>query len=311
MAQRVLAVLGAIGLVLAAIAARNAIDDGGDDDPSGNGDGDGEIVLVCATDLAAMCDALDGVRVVEQEAADTAAAVESGDDALDGVDGWVTTSAWLEVVESGAPGRLGAIEQLAVSPTIVAVDPDRADAVAALCAGAVAWACLGEHAGSQWGDRGGQGSWGTIKTGLPSGTSAIGLPVLAAAASGFFGGAEFASNDFDPTDFRGWLTTLTEASGTGERAPITALVTRRGMYSAVGDLAMAARDRDVVVIDDSPVDATVVVVSLPGADRIPGVGTLRDAFVTAGWDPASGDTITPTLKPGVMAALLTLWTEVR
>lgn len=308
MAQRVLAVLGAIGFVLAAIAVRNVIDDDTGDEPSANGDG--EAVLVCATDLAAMCDSLDGVRIVEQGAAETAAAIESGADGLEEVDGWVTSSAWLEVVESGAPGRLGAVDLVAVSPTIVAVDPDRADAVTALCAGQSVWECLGEHAGSDWGDLGGEALWGTVKTGLPSGSAAIGLPVLAAAASGFFGGTEFASNDFDPSGFRSWLTELTEPSGAGDRTPITMLVTRRGMYSAVGDVATAALGRNVFVTDDSPVDVSVVLVRLPGADRIAVAGALRDAFEGAGWSPTSGDSATPTLKPGVMAALYTLWTEV-
>lgn len=309
MAQRVLAVLGAIGLVLAAIAIRNVIDDDNGDDPGE--DGDGEVVLVCATDLAAMCDALEGVRIVEQDAAETAAAIESGADDLDEVDGWVTSSAWLEVVESRAPGRLGALELLAASPTIVAIDPDRAEAVTALCEGQSAWECLGEHAGSEWGDLGGDARWGTVKTGLPSGSSAIGLPVLAAAASGFFGTTDFASNDFDPSGFRSWLTALTEPSGAGDRNPITTLVTRRGMYSAVGDVAAAASGRDVFVTDDSTVDVTIVLVRLPGADRIGGIDALRGALGQAGWSSASGDVATPTLKPGVMAALLTLWTEVR
>ncbi|HUS61026.1 MAG TPA: hypothetical protein VMY34_02445, partial [Acidimicrobiales bacterium] len=105
MAQRVLAVLGAIALVFAAIVVRSALDD---DDPDAGDHADGEIVLVCAADLAHACAGLDGVRIIEQDAATTAAGIAEQAEALDGVDGWLTSSAWVEVVESRAPGRLGA-----------------------------------------------------------------------------------------------------------------------------------------------------------------------------------------------------------
>ena len=308
MAQRVLAVLGAVGLVLAAIVVRSAIDDDGND--SGN-NADGEVVLVCTSDLAAACAQLDGVRIIEQDAASTAAGIAEQAEALDGVDGWLTTSAWVEVVDSRAPGRLGDSLLIATSPVVVAVDPSRAEAVTALCQGESIWACLGTNAGAGWGGLGsGQASWGTLRTGLPSANAAIGLPVIAAAASGFFGGTDFASNDFDATGFRDWLAGFTEPSGKGEHMPITRLVTARGTYTAVGDVAAAAANRRRAVVGDPGVAATVVLVELPGGDRLSGADSMRDALVAAGWTAASGDAPPAILKPGVMAALHTLWTEV-
>ncbi|MGH9273062.1 MAG: hypothetical protein ACRDZU_00320, partial [Acidimicrobiales bacterium] len=204
MAQRVLAVLGAIALVFAAIVVRSALDD---DDADASDNADGEVVLVCSSDLAAACANLDGVRIIEQDAAATAAGITEQAEALDGVDGWLTTSAWVEVVNSRAPGRLDTTSLVATSPVIVAVDPSRAAAVTTLCAEEALWGCLGTNAGEEWGDlgSGGQAAWGTLRTGLPSANAAVGLSVLASVASGFFEGTDFASNDFDSRDFRGWL----------------------------------------------------------------------------------------------------------
>ncbi|MGH9273057.1 MAG: hypothetical protein ACRDZU_00295, partial [Acidimicrobiales bacterium] len=61
---------------------------------------------------------------------------------------------------------------------------------------------------------------------------------------------------------------------------------------------------------DPGIGITVVLVALPGGDRLPSGGPIRDALVAAGWLATSGDASPPTLKPGVMAALHTLWTEV-
>ncbi len=307
MAQRVLAVIGAVALVLVAVVVRSAIDDGGDDDGPARDD---EIVLVCASDLASACAALDGVTVVLAAAGETAADIEDRAPELDRVDGWVTTSAWVDVVDSRAPGRLGTPTSVASSPTTVAVDPARADAVAALCDGQPLWGCLGANAGDEWADLGhGDALWGPLKTGLPSANSALGLPVLAAAAAGFFDGTQFASNDFDPTGFGSWLTTLAEPSGRGERSPIGTLVTTRGKYTAVGDVAVSVGGRLVTVLDTPRIDVTVVVVPFVGGDPIPPVRPLRDALVASGWT-SEDQPPDPLLKPGVMAALHTLWTEV-
>lgn len=312
MAQRVLAVLGAVALVLVAIVVRGAIDDDGSDDGRGE-QADGELVVVCASDLVAACAALDDVTIIEQDAAATAASIEADDGALAGVDGWVTTTAWVEVVDSRAPGRLGPPGLVAMSTTVIAVDPVRADAVTALCAGESLWTCLGDNAGDEWADlgSGGQASWGTLRTGMPSASSAVGLPVLATAASSFFGTTDFASNDFDGAGFRGWLDALTEPSGRGEQAPIGTLVTARGKYTAVGDVAAAVGTRDVSVLEEAgPQAALVVVVPFPGGDRLPGPGPLRESLLAAGWTDPEGQALPALLKPGVMAALYTLWTEV-
>jgi hypothetical protein len=308
-AQRVLAVLGAIALVCAAIVIRSALD--GDSNDAAD-DADGRVVVICATELAAACAQLDGVTIVQQDAADTAAAIDDRDDSLDGVDGWVTTSSWIEVVESRSPDRLGDAAALASSPAIVAVDTNRADAVETLCGGDPVWRCLGDNAGAEWSrlGSGGQATWGALKLGLPSADTAIGLSVLASVASGYFGRPDFASNDFVSSEFRGWLANLVAPSDGGERSPVGTLVTARGKYTAVGDLAAAVGARVVEVVNPEPaVTASVVLVDLPGGDRLPDSAPLREALTDAGWDTAAGEPVA-LLKAGVMAALHTLWMEV-
>lgn len=309
MAQRVLAVLGAVAIVLVAVVVRAAIDDGG----GGGGSGNGGIVLVCATELADACGHLDGVTVIVEQAADTAARIASGEAQADGVDGWVTTSAWTEVLESRASDRLATSDALATSQVVVATDRNRTQAVTSLCNGTPLWKCLGDNAGAEWKSlAGGDPRWGAVKTGLPDADSATGLTVLASVASGFLGGTDFAANDFDPAGLPGWLAQMVAPSGSGERDPVGTLVTTRGKYTGVGDLLASVKTRAVDVLEPTPaVVATVVLVHLEPGDDLPSPTPIRDALVAAGWEPVDKEPgPPPTLKPGVMAALHTLWTEV-
>jgi hypothetical protein len=306
-AQRILAVVAAVACILVAVVVRRVIDDDGSDPRGG---GDGEVVLVCAADLADACDGLTGVTVIREPAATTAAALEDGSLA-DEVDGWVTTSAWTEIVEERTPDRIDGQEVLARSPVAVAVDPRRTSAVQDLCAGDPVWRCLGDSTGVAWSTLGGDVQWGDLKVGLPSASSATGLSVLASVASGYFGATDFASNDFGPSGFESWLGSIAAPSGSGEESPVRTLVTTRGKYTAVGDVAAAVGSLAVDRLEPlPPVDATVVLVDVRGGDRPPAAAPLRQALVDDGWDGASGDAPPATLKPGVMAALYTLWTEI-
>lgn len=311
MAQRLLAVLGAVAIVLTSIVVRAAIDDDGAGSKGRAADG-GELVVVCATDLAEVCSRLDGVRVILEDAADTATGIVSGGTVTDGVDAWVTTSAWTEVVASRAPGRLADPVALATSPVVVATDQNRTQAVTALCGSSPLWKCLGDNAGAEWQTLDGDPRWGALKTGLPDADSATGLSVLASVASGFLGSTDFATNDFEPAGLPSWLGRLAAPSGAGERDPVGTLVTTRGKYTGVGDLRAAVRTRPVDVLEPAPaIVATVVLVHIGPGDALPSATPIRDALVAAGWEPADDDSEPrPTLKPGVMAALHTLWMEV-
>lgn len=297
-------------MVVAAIALRGAIDD----DDGGDGVDDGELVLVCAADLVDACHELgSGIEVRSEPAATTAAAIDDGS-LPDDVDAWITSTAWVEVVDSRTPNDLGEGVPLATSPAVVATAPGRFDAIADLCEGDDVWRCLGDNAGRDWGDLGsGDPRWAELKVGLTDPDSATGLSVLASATAGFFDGTDFAANDF-AGGFEGWLATLAEPSASGDPDPALTLATRAGTYSAAGAVRSAAdqvEERGVQVIaPEADVRATVVIVGLNGNDDLPNVDRARDALVDEGWARASDDDVAPTLKAGVMAALHSLWRQV-
>jgi hypothetical protein len=195
---------------------------------------------------------------------------------------------------------------------VVATAPGRFEAITGLCGGDDVWACLGGAAGEDWGALGGEATWRELKVGLTDPDSAIGLSVLASAATGFFGSATFAANDF--SEFEGWLATLAEPSAAGDEDPALVLATRPGTYSAAGSVAAIAEPREgrgvQTIAPDVEVAATVVVVEFTGHDGAPDVDPVRDALVEQGWARPSDGDVAPTLKPGVMAALHTLWRAV-
>lgn len=309
MAQRVLAVIGAVVLVLVAVVVRSAIDDGG-----GSGGGparNDEVVLVCVPELTAACDAVPGATVVLEDSAVTAESIRGG--TVDETwDAWMTTSAWVEVVASRAPDQVGEVESLASSPVVVGAVPSRADALNETCAGTNVWRCLGDNAEKPWETIGGDLRWGPLRTGLPDADTGTGLPVLASVVSGYFDGTDFATNDFDTSNLRPWLGQLAGRSLDGPTNPLIRMVTRPGSFSAAASTeveALSVLNRVALIDTAPPVLAVAVLVDLPGGDPLPDPSHPRDALLQAGWREALGPP-TPLLKPGVMAALHTLWTEV-
>lgn len=301
MQRRVLAGLGALAIILAAIAVRGLIDGGGDD-PSPTPDGD--LVVICDTDFKDQCSALDGVDVRIEKSATTSAAIVAGD--LDDVDAWVTSDAWYEVTRGRAAGSAGTAEVLARTATGVAVDPQRESKLEQVCAGEAIWACLVANAGRPWADLDGDSRWGQLKVGLPDADTATGLDVLAAVAAGHFGGRDFASNEFD--QLRSQLDVLAEPSGRGDPDPLFTLVRRLGTYSAAAVLearAEALSPPPPLLPVEPAVDAVAVLVVMPDGSA-PDTADLRAAFAEAGWARAEGEPA-PLLKPGVLGALHELW----
>jgi hypothetical protein len=304
--RRVLAVLGAVAMVAAAVVIRRGLDDDGGTDDRAND----KIVMVCAADLEAYCAAYgDDVEVRLASAAETAEALRDGT-LPDDVDGWVTSSAWLELLGDDA-AALGEPERIATSPISVAALSDRTDALEEVCGTDLIWDCLLRTADAAWSDLG-VDLPGRVAVGFPSADTATGLPVLASTAAGAFGSLDFASNDFD-AEFRAELATLVSASGGTDGDPVRTMVTQRGKYSAAGapDARVADLSNDaVVLVDTAPVvDATIVVVPLRGADRPPSAAPVREALDAEGWTAASGSDVAPTLKDGVMSALHEVWLE--
>jgi hypothetical protein len=308
--RRALAVLGAIGMVVAAVLIRQTIDS----DESA-GPAEGPAVVMCAQDLADTCAALgDGIEVRTAAAADTAEALADGT-LPDDVGAWITTSSWLEVLAERSPGVLGDARALATAPTVVATAPGRYEAISDLCASRDIWACLGDAAGTDWADLGdgSHAEWRELKVGLTDPDSAVGLSGLASASAGFFGTTGFAVNDPAFAEFEAWLANLAAPSAAGDPDPALTLATRPGTYSAAGSVAAIASVFESRGVEQIPPDvdvaATIVVVAI-GDRSLPDTTPARDSLLDTGWLHADDADLSPTLKPGVMAALHTLWRDV-
>lgn len=299
--------MGAVAIVALALAARSAIDDGSGGGPPG-GDG-ADVAVVC--DVTSACTGLEGSDARDEAGAVTAAALSAGNGR--DIDVWVTTSAWWEVVEARAPGVLGEPVALGTSPVAVAALPGRGEALESACRAEPLLRCLGTSAGRPWSELSGQGSWGRLAVGLPDPDLGTGLSILAAAASDWFGGTDFARNDFevDP-EFRPWLERL--YSERPVTSPVRTMVTAQGMFSVAVDTAIGvevgAGQRPVDRLEPGqPAQVTLLAVPVGGTIDDEVLATLRRAVEDAGWDAAAPGPVTPTLRPGVMAALHDLWTE--
>jgi hypothetical protein len=220
------------------------------------------------------------------------------------------------VAESRAAGRLDDARAIATSPTVVATARGRHEAITELCDRQDVWDCLGTAAGSDWAELGdgSNAEWHELKVGLTDPDLAAGLPVLASAAAGYFGNRSFATNDLDLSEFEVWLANLAEPSADGDENPALTMATRPGTYSAAGAVGAVAHQMDGrgigTIEPEVPVAATIAVVEVAGGDGLPGTDGVRDSLEDAGWVRANEESLAPTLKPGVMAALHSLWRDV-
>lgn len=344
MVARLLAFVAAVAMVAGALVVRDRID-GGDD---GGGGGRGRALrLVCSTELASTCESLaartEGLQTEVEPAGTTAARLSS--DTAAHVDGWLVPMPWPEIVRS-ARQRGGLAETvrvgpvLARSPVVLAVWPDRQEALRRHCPGGqIGWRCVGDAAGQPWPAVGGQAGWGMVKPGHGDPTlDGSGLVVLGGAATGFFASAAFSRADIEDNDgFRSWLTRLERAVRSFRQSTGTPLrdmlVKGPAAFDVVGTteaearplLATAARSDPPVLLYPAPMaTADVVLASLPGdgarrlADTL-GSAAARQALGAAGWRVAGSDagTTSPPLPrqsglpaSGVMEALTQAWREV-
>lgn len=335
------ALAGALGLIVAALVVRNAIagGDGHGDDAS---DASAGSTVVCPPELEAACRALgDAVSVRIEPATATSSRLGSAASARDAeADVWLVPAAWAALVsDQRQRAGLGALlgeptETIARSPVTLVVWDDRAAALEdGGCAAGVAWRCLGDVAERPWGGQvGGEGLPGRVEVGLTDPGSALGLVVLGGAATGYFGDADYASNDFDG-GFTAWLGALAaNARGQVPADVVNEMLTRGpGQFSAVGalevDALRAAGRDDVRVIYPAPV-ATAELVAIPigeaadAARAVAGDADLRAALADSGWR-VDGEDLAPGVDErvdlpdgdglpsgGVLAALAARWNDV-
>jgi hypothetical protein len=309
--RRLGALLGAVVMVAAAFAIRDATvdDDGADDDgaPVANG-------LVCPPEIEAACRSAGG-RVVTETAGDTAdRLLQARRGAELGGEAWIVPAAWarLVVAERERLDREPVFEiagaTVAGSPVVLAAWTDQADELGVRCDRPVDWTCLAdEHGRSVLRSR--------VRVGLPSVDSATGLVVAAAQAGALLDSSDYATNDFDPR----FLQRADALAGGQDPSPLQSMRTRGpGQFTAVGVVAAQAREvgtqfGTIAVFEDREpqVRADVVALVPAGSDLDEGRRqAIRAALVDAGWDPpARGPDGLP--DGSVLAAVRTLWNESR
>jgi hypothetical protein len=317
-------------MIVTAVLVRGWLDDGGssgdDDDPP---DDAGGSVLACDTSLEAVCeqlaDEVDGLEIVIEDAADTRARLEAGDARPDdvGIDGWLTLSPLPDIVSEqrdrgGLPAILGEPSApVARSPLVLVGWTERMLALEAEC-GAVDWKCIGDRAGAPWESFGGSPGWGRVEPGIDDlEDDATALLVGGQAATSFFEGPGFASNDFETGGFRSWWRDLLDSvpnfPAVGGTVLDQMLAAGPASYDVVGATEAHAvptvdssRESDQVAVSYPSPMATADVVLVPvvetdGADRLvdlAGDARLTEALIAAGWR-VEGEPLPDLIDPDV------------
>jgi hypothetical protein len=320
--RRVLAVLGAVLMVAMALLVRSIVDGGDDGGQASGGGGSGDRpTLLCAEELADVCETLerDGVAdVIVEPGGETVDRLGTVDADLE-ADGWLTLDPFPQLVDERREFATGSAlfgDPLSTdrsSGLALVAFADRAAALEADCP-EVDWACLGDAAGEPWADHGGESSWGVVKPGYDApDTSATGLLVLAQAMAAHLGDPGFAGQDIDER----WLGDLEDAvpTRTAGTALLKLVQQGRAAFGAVGALGIdaeavadTAQGEDLTIFYPAPMFRAKVVLA-PG--RGVDLGDLVDddaldaALADAGWE--ADEVGEPLPSAGVLDALRSAW----
>ncbi len=334
--KRVFALLGAIGLIAAAVLVRGVLDgdDGGTDGGTGANRGaapTAALTVICISELATVCDQLavdnDKIAIRIEEAQTTLDALIAGDfDATTaGFDAWLTVNPYPAQVDEqrdrallepvlGEPSSV-----LARSPMALVGWNDRLAPLAASCGGTVSWRCIGDHAAQPWSAIGGQELWGVVRPGQANpARTATGLLTISQATASWFGSANFASNDFRDPAFQAWFSRLERGVPEYPAPPRTPLDLMLSQGPATFDVAgspeaiaasAVARSRYssalTLLYPDPMVTADVVLVPVHGSnDDVAKLATsddLRDALTKHGWRVA-GEPLASSADPNLVLA---------
>jgi hypothetical protein len=246
--------------------------------------------VICATEVRAACEQLEGVRVVETEAPGVTYERLAAGEPL-GANGWLVSQPWPDMAQ-----LRGTSTTLARSPLVVVTTTRRP---AGFDCPQATWDCVAGFA-----ETSPNFAYGTRDT-------TGGLLARAGIAGGLLGKQDFVRNDFDDRDdFRsryGALDSAVSDVTAGRSSDLaTTIQTAVGTYAAVAvldsstDLARAGFE---ALTPTPEISADVVLAGHP--DRFD-LDRISDALLATGW-LRSGDKTRPgpngLPKPGVMVAL--------
>ncbi|HEX2038942.1 MAG TPA: hypothetical protein VHF47_04320 [Acidimicrobiales bacterium] len=294
MRSRLLALAAAVAMVVVAVQVRAGFDERA---------AEGRPRIVCAGELAAVCEAVDGDADVVVEPAGLTAdrLVAAGDDL--GLDAWIAPGPWAELVRSSReralrPPGLTAGAPVARARLAVAVWPGRLPG----CGADVGWPCLVQAT-----------TVPTFKIGLPDARrDGLGLVVLGSLARSLS-----PENPLDDDAFRGALDAL---AGAALRPPpkLATVLAGGPAFADAHVTAEAGADtggRMELAYPAPVVTADVVPAQVPGERGRRAAELLRgrrvaEALRAAGWDTSPGAEPSGLPDVGVLEALRDLWAEV-
>jgi hypothetical protein len=180
------------------------------------------------------------------------------------------------------------------------------------------WRCIGDHAGDEWTEIGGEASWRTMRPAIGDvEDSALALLSFANAVGGYLGTTDYGPGEWEADrSFNPWLRRLANASvGAPNSAgtPLRTMATGRSLdIAATADYELAALgtsgERYELVYPADNMSLQVVLAVPPEATAPDGLATdLVDALTAAGWD-ASAATSPPPAAP-TLVALRQLWSD--
>jgi hypothetical protein len=297
--RRALAFVLAAGMIAGSLIVRDRLDDRSTRKRT-------VVRLVCATELAAACQALDASKAPRVETSVEPAGQTAERLSKPGVvdlDGWLVTPPWPDAVDqarelagmsklfaaSGAP--------LARSPLVLVVQSTREAALRAFCGGTIGWKCVGVAAPQRWDAIGGQTLWGVVKPWHPDPRAeAVGLLIVGQATAAYFGRSDVSNVDLDDGAYIDWLSGL-ELAVRNTDGSIATMLTASAEVDIVGtteadagpQIASAAVTEKPVVLYPQPVATADVVLAPIAASRVSGHlqqlvnGRGRRALATTGW----------------------------
>jgi hypothetical protein len=343
--RRVLAVVAAAAMVAGSLALRSRLD-------RRETERSQVLRLTCSAELEAACRQLeeggDERLQVSVEAAGATADRLVASDTDPGLDGWLVTAPWPDMVdvqrEARARRPLFGDDRpvLGRSPLVLVVAKERAGVLGPRCpGGTVGWRCLGEAAaaGGGWEAVGGRPEWGPVKPGHASPESdGVGALVLGQAVAAWFGRTDLSTVDLEDEPFQRWFAGLERAVPPSASSPLTTLlVAGPAAVDAVGTteaeagplVARSARRDSLTLLYPSPMaTADVVLATVAGGGtsesvaRAVGGDAGKEALAAAGWrvdghKRVEGVPDSPPLPPddglpppGLLEALRTRWQEV-